>query len=77
MNIVRYIKFDLVGFFLLWSNRMSTPRRIFEWKSSLEVKSSNTCYRYRAHLVKRSYLVDGHEAPEKNADLLTERNHIY
>jgi hypothetical protein len=43
MKMVRYIKFDFVGFFLLWSSRINTPSKIFEWKSSREVKSSNTC----------------------------------
>ncbi len=43
MKMVRYIKFDFVGFFLLWSRRINIPSRTFEWKSSLEVKSSKIC----------------------------------
>ena len=34
MKIVRYIRFDLVGFFLLWSSKINTPNRILLWKSS-------------------------------------------
>ena len=73
MKIVRYIKFDFVGFFLLWSSRMRTPRRILEWKSSLEVKSSKTCFSVNCRI---AYLVDCHESPKDNADLLIEWDHI-
>ena len=43
MKMQRYIRLDLVWFFLLESSRMRMPTTNLLWKSSRIVKSSKTC----------------------------------
>lgn len=76
MKMVRYIRLDLVGFFLLISRRIRTPSKTLEWKSSLIVKSSKTCCT-QINDERGAYLVDCHKSPEENADLLVEGDHVH